>query len=298
MPRRPPGLRRPLLRASYLIGARIVRALPPGLRYRLAGAGGAAWYWASRGQRRNAWRNYGAVLGLAPDDARVRRTARHAFQQYGQTLADFVLLGVLSREQVLERVSVSGLHHVQEALALGRGCIMAVPHMGSWDIGGAYAGALGLPVAAVAERFPGSLDRAVVEARAEVGLEVIPMGHASVGAIRGHLRANHLVALACDLPQGPGVEVRFFGCRVGVPGGPAAFACKTGAPIVPASVERVAPGRYHIQVEPALQLRPEDCAGRAGQARIMQRVIEVFERHIRARPEQWYAFRPLLVDPF
>src|SRR4029077_2118573 len=223
-----------LLGASYRVSARVLRVVPPGLRHAAATPGGAAWFWLSAGQRRAALENYAAALGRESSDREVARVARRAFQNYGRMLTDFLLMGSLTPEELMQRVSIDGLEHVDAALARGRGAIMAVPHMGSWDMAGSYAGALGYPIAAVAERFPGSLNDVVVRTRQRFGLRVIALGRSAVRGITEALKANHVVALLCDLEQGPGVEVSFFGRQAVVPGGPAALALKTGAALMPA----------------------------------------------------------------
>src|SRR5947207_7060807 len=127
----PPGRRRPrLLAASYAIGARLLRAAPPGLRHAAAAPGGSAWFLLSRGQRRAALDNYSAALGRDRDDPEVARVARRAFQNYGRMLMDFVLIESLTPAELIERISVDGLQHLDESLSRGRGAIMAVPHMG------------------------------------------------------------------------------------------------------------------------------------------------------------------------
>lgn len=279
-----------MLGTSYRVGARVTRALPPAPRYALAGAGGSLWYLLSPAQRRSAIGNYAAVLDLDREHPDAARVARRAFANYGRMLADFVLIGSLGPEELVSRMSVEGREHLDTALAAGKGVLMAVPHMGSWDMGGSYAGALGYRIAAVAERFPGSLDRAVVESREALGLRVIPLKRAAVRAITDELAANGIVALLCDLPQGPGVEVEFFGRRAVVPSGPGAFAARTGAAVLPSTVWRSSPGQYHVHIEPALQ--PPD-PGRQAARELMQQVVAHFERFIRARPDQWYAFRPM-----
>ena len=281
--------RRPqLLAASYSAGARILRAVPAGLRYAASTPGGAAWFWLSRAQRRAALDNYGAVLGREPSDPEVTRVARRAFQNYGRMLTDFVLLGSLRPEEVLERVEVDGLPLLDEALSRGRGLILALPHMGSWDMAGAYGAAVGYPMIAVAERFPGSLDAAVVRNRHRFGVNVIALGRSAVREVREALSANKVVCLACDLQQGPGVEVSFFGRRAIVPAGPAAFALKSIAPVLLVHSYASGPGSYHAVVEKA----PEWPSGESNQ-RAMQSIIDCFETYIRARPDQWYAFRPI-----
>ncbi len=265
----------------------MLRAVPAGVRHAAATPGGTAWYWLSAGQRRAALDNYAAVLGTEPSDPRVAHLARRAFQNYGRMLMDFLLLGSLSPDELKQRMSYDGREHLDAALAGGRGAIMAVPHMGSWDMAGSYAAALGYSVWAVAERFPGSLNDAVVATRQRFGLNVITLGRSAVRAITQALEANAVVALLCDLELGPGVQVRFFGRRATVPGGPAAFALKTGAALVPA-YQYATEGGYHVHLDPPLMPEPGDT-----KETLMQRVIDRFEKFIKERPDQWYAFRPM-----
>jgi lauroyl/myristoyl acyltransferase len=281
------------LSLGYQLGSRLTHALPPRARYPLVVAGGAAWFKASRGQQRNALDNYATVLDLPRDHPEVRRVARLAFENYGQMLADFLLLGSLGPEELLQRLTYENREQIDTGLARGRGCVLVVAHMGSWDMAGAAAAALGYPIAAVAERFPGSLDEAVVSSREGFGMRIIPLGRSAVRAVRQELEANRIVALACDLPQGPGgVEVCFFGRRARVPAGPAAFARRLGSTIVPAICYRTAPGSYHVEIEPPVEV-PEGGEERAAQTLVMQRIVDRFEAAIRKRPDQWYAFRPM-----
>ena len=250
--------------------------------------GGAAWFWLSVPQRRAALDNYAAALGLDRSSPQVARVARRAFQNYGRMLMDFLLLGSLTPEELVTRMTIDGRDHLDAALAGGRGAIMAVPHMGSWDMAGSYAGALGYPISAVAERFPGSLNEAVVRTRRRFGLNIIVLGRSAVRAITEALNANHIVALLCDLEQGPGLDVRFFGRRAVVPGGPAAIALKTGAPLMPACQYAISPGHHHIHLDPPLAIGDGET-----KETLMQRVVDRLEGFIKERPEQWYAFRPM-----
>src|SRR6266851_2729198 len=279
--------RPPLLAGSYWAGARILRVVPPGLRHAMASPGGSAWYWLSSGQRHAALDNYAAALGRERSDPEVARVVRRAFQNYGRMLMDFLLMASLTPTELIERTSVDGRDHLDAALAQGRGVIMAAPHMGSWDMAGAYAAALGYPISTVADPFPGSLNEAVVATRHTFGLKIISVGRSAIRAITNALQANEIVALLCDLEHGPGVPVSFFGGRTIVPGGPAALALKTGAVLLPACQYATNRG-YHVHIDPALALSEADT-----KESVMQRVIDRFEDFIKERPEQWYAFRPM-----
>jgi phosphatidylinositol dimannoside acyltransferase len=286
------------LATSYKAAARLVRALPPGVRYPVAAAGGALWYAADRGRRRNALVNYAAALGRPEGDPEVARVARQAFENYCRMLADFLLMGSLPLEQVPGLITADGREHADQALARGNGAILALPHMGSWDFAGALASMWGYRILAVADAFPGSLNEAVVETRSVHGLDIVPLGRSAIRAINQALDRNELVALMCDLPHGPGVDVRFFGRRAVVPPGPAAIACRRGIPLLPTYCRRAGPDSYHVHIDPPIKPpAAEDCAGKDGTRQLMQRVVERFEDFIREYPEQWYAFRPILGEP-
>jgi KDO2-lipid IV(A) lauroyltransferase len=264
----------------------VLRAMPAGLRHAAASPGGAAWFWLSAGQRRAALENYAAALGRDRSDPEVARVARRAFENYGRMLMEFVLIGSLSREELAARMACDGREHLDAALAKGRGVILAVPHMGSWDMAGSFGGVLGYRMSVVAERFPGSLNDAVVRTRQRFGLEVITLGRPAVRAIGEALRANRVVALLCDLEQGPGVGVRFFGRSAVVPGGPAAFALKTGAALIPSCQWSTAPGRHQIRIDQPLEIHEGET-----KEGVMQRVVARFEEFIKEHTDQWYAFR-------
>jgi lauroyl/myristoyl acyltransferase len=278
----------PLLGASYKTGARILRVLPPGLRNAAAVPGGTAWFWLSRGQRRAALDNYAAALGLEPSNPEVARVAGRAFQNYGRMVLDFLLMGSLTPAELIERTTVDGLDHLEAALGRGRGVILALPHMGSWDNTGSYGGAVGYPITAVTGRFPGSLNDAVKQTRERYGLQVLLVGRPAVREIIEALRANRMVGLVCDQEEGPGVEVRFFGRRALVPAGAAALALKTGAALM-AGYQRMTPsGRHHIHLEAPLSWPDGET-----KENLMQRIVNRFEEFIREQPDQWYAFRPM-----
>jgi KDO2-lipid IV(A) lauroyltransferase len=211
-------------------------------------------------------------------------------------LADFLLIGSLALEDLPGRLSVDGQEHADRVVRAGRGGILALPHMGSWDFAGALGTMLGYRLSAVAETFPGSLNEAVVEARSRLGLDVIPVGRSAVRAINRVLDRGDLVALLCDLPPpgGGGVEVSFFGRMAVVPAGPAAFAIKRQVPLLPVFSRRVGPGCYHIHVDPPIAPPHQATGQNDGTAAMMQRVMERFERFISDYPEQWYAFKPVL----
>ena len=284
----------PDLAALYVASSKVARVIPDSVATALMAAGGSAWFELSRGQRAAALDNYGAVLRLPPGHPDVQRTARRAFQNYGRTLFDFTLIPRLSVEEVSERVKTYGYEHLDRALERGRGAVLALAHMGSWDMAGAAAaGVLGYDIYAVMESFPGSLGRAVLEGREHFGLKTVPLDRRLVGRAGEILGRNGVFCLLADVPHGGTVDVTMFERRVGLGSGPAALALRYGAAILVVTMWSTGPGRYRLQVEPEL-IYEASANRRRDVAELTQRIATQFERRIRAHPDQWYAFRPLL----
>jgi KDO2-lipid IV(A) lauroyltransferase len=123
---------------------------------------------------------------------------------------------------------------------------------------------------------------------------VVPLSVSAGKAVLTALRHGEVVALVCDLPprEGRTVTVRVCGQRAVVPAGPALLALRTGAPVVPIMCRRQPDNRYLLQVQPKLDFQPSDDQD-ADVDRLAQAIMDRFEDHLSATPEQWYLFSPM-----
>ena len=88
-----------------------------------------------------------------------------------------------------QRTFVDGLDYLVEGMAAGNGVIMALPHVGSWEYGGAFLATQGMPMTSVAERIePPELFEFFVEQRAAMGLTIVPLDESSGRSVMGTLR--------------------------------------------------------------------------------------------------------------
>jgi phosphatidylinositol dimannoside acyltransferase len=207
----------------------------------------------------------------------------------------------LTPAEIRGRLRIEGREHIDTALAAGRGAIFASPHVGNWDAGGAWLAATGYPATAVVERLrPAELYERFATYRRALGLELLPLddGSETVRGVVRALRAGRLACLVCDRDlTGGGLEVRLFGARAQMPGGPASIALRTGAPLLPCTVYHDRrPGRWRAVVHPPLE--PE----LSGDARkdtlaLTQRLAAEFEGLIAAAPEQWHVLRRCFRGP-
>ena len=233
--------------------------------------------------------------GVVPDPALVRRWSRRTYTEYGRYWRDGARVPYMSEDVIRARMRLEGDSEdvVRSAMRRGQGVVLALPHVGSWEWGGAWLALEGMPMTVVVERIePKRLFEWFVDQRAQMGLTAVPLGEGSSAAILKALRSGAMVALISDrdLP-GNGVEVSFFGERTTLPAGAATLALRTGAALLP-TVVYSGPGDWHTAVvHPPLDTARRGSL-RADVHRLTQELATCFEEFIVRRPEQWHLYQP------
>jgi lauroyl/myristoyl acyltransferase len=235
------------------------------------------------------------VPEVEPDAALVRRLSRRSYRAYGQYWLDGARLPYTSPDSVRARMTFDGRSEavVRAAQAEGRGVVMALPHVGSWEWGGAWLALEDMPMTAVVERVePARLFEWFVDQRRTMGLTAVPLGEGSGPALLRALKNRAVVGLVSDRDLvGNGVDVEFFGERTTLPGGAATLALRTGAVLLPVMVSS-GPGNWHTGVvHPPLDTTRSGSL-RADIARLTQELATCFEGFIRRSPEQWHLYQP------
>jgi phosphatidylinositol dimannoside acyltransferase len=274
---------------AYRAGAAAAQLVPASLATPLARAIGRASAPLLPAQRRMAARHQRRA---APRDG--SSGVEGVFDSYGRYWLEMLRLPAEVRSgAVASHFEIEGFEHIEAGLARGKGVILALPHLGGWEWGGAWMALRGHRLMAVVERIePPELLTWFAEQRAAIGIDVVPLGPDVSRVVLRALRDNRIVCLLSDRDiEGDGVDVEFFGERTTLPGGPATLALRTGATLVPAAVY-FRPGRGHrgvvrpaIEVERSGRLRDDI-------ARITQELAHELELLIRAAPQQWHLLQP------
>jgi len=228
----------------------------------------------------------------------LNHAVRGAFQSYLRYYVETFRLPTISGDEVAQSFSIDGFEHIETALQGGKGAIMALPHVGGWEWAGRWICDKGYKLAAVVEKLESQeIFEMFLDARTKMGVDIIPLDDRAGLLVQEALKKNRPVSLLCDrdIPQDGkrnGVEVDFFGERTTVPAGPAFFALRTGAPLIPMAVyftKRVN-GHYAL-VRPPLVVQREGSL-REDVARITQHLVCEMEVLIKRAPEQWHLFQP------
>jgi KDO2-lipid IV(A) lauroyltransferase len=253
-----------------------------------------------------AWRRRGAgVLRLernlarvAPDATpeRLAELSRAGMRSYLRYWMESFRLPVWSKERIASGLEAKDVHLLTDALDGPRGVIIALPHMGNWDLAGAWVTThLGTPFTTVAERLkPETLYDRFVAYREGLGMEVLPhTGGSAFGALARRLRKGGLVCLVADRDlSASGVEVDFFGEKARMPAGPAILAQQTGAVLLPVTLWYDDTPVMKARIHPPVEV-PENGTRAEKSAVMTQKLADAFASGIAEHPEDWHMLQRL-----
>ncbi|MFF6806481.1 phosphatidylinositol mannoside acyltransferase [Streptomyces sp. NPDC012616] len=281
--------------ALYGLGWSAVKRLPEPVAVRL-GRTVADLAWKRRGKGvLRLESNYARVVPDAGPE-RLAELSRAGMRSYLRYWMESFRLPAWSAERVAAGFDPKDLHHLTDGIASDRGVILALPHMGNWDLAGAWVTTkLRTPFTTVAERLkPETLYDRFVAYREGLGMEVLPhTGGSAFGTLARRLRDGGLVCLVAERDlSASGVEVDFFGDTARMPAGPALLAQQTGALLLPVTLwyddSPVMQGRVHPPIE------VPEAGTRAEKTSVMtQALADAFATGIADHPEDWHMLQRL-----
>ncbi|MDR1117800.1 MAG: phosphatidylinositol mannoside acyltransferase [Bifidobacteriaceae bacterium] len=185
----------------------------------------------------------------------LRRLSREGMRRYLRYYCEAFQLAGWPPAKVDQMVVFKGEAAVRAALGDQGQAVLALAHMGNWDLAGAWATRHLAPVVTVAERLkPEEVFQDFLAMRQAIGLTIVPLEDGKP-AFRQLLRAvrskeRWLAPLLADRDLGRGgVEVDFFGEKALMAAGPAALALATGRSLAPVAMYRRGP-RYVLEFLP------------------------------------------------
>ncbi|HVY09384.1 MAG TPA: phosphatidylinositol mannoside acyltransferase [Mycobacteriales bacterium] len=285
--------------AIYAAGWAVVRGMPERLARRQFDAIADA-VWVRSGS--NVIQLQHNLARVKPDlsDRELRLLTRDGVRSYLRYWCEVFQMPSMRTEDLVARTRCIDEWRLRDAVASGKGMILALPHMGNWDQAGAWLAGTGVPFTTVAERLqPESLFNRFVAFRESLGMEVVPLTggeRAPFELLAERLRAGGTLCLLADRDlTATGIEVDFFGSAARMPAGPAALAHDTGAVLLPVTLTY--PDRRHWQPRIHEQVTVPATGTREDKVRAMtQRLADAFAEAIAADPQDWHMMQRLWVD--
>ena len=216
-------------------------------------------------------------------EARVREICAEVADNFGRTVAE-----IYSGAEFTARIAAAdpltgpGLPVLLERQAQGLPVILAVAHFGNYDAMRAALVARGLTVGAVYRPMDNPYFNAhYTRAIHAIAEPLFPRDRAGTVALVRFIRAGGMVALGFDQYAHNGADLTFFGRSAPTILGPAEFALKYDAPLIPIHAIRQPDGlSFRVEVDAPLP--------RGTAQEMMQAANDRLEEVVRAHMGQWF----------
>jgi KDO2-lipid IV(A) lauroyltransferase len=274
----------------YRVGQLIALLLPLKLGYKLAVFFSDVHYLFALEDRRAVMDNL-KIIFPQKKDRELCQIRLAMFRNFAKYLVDFFRFTKLNPEYMKKKIKIENIHYLDEGLAKGKGVIAVTAHLGNWELGGALLGELGYSFGAVALPHQNKkVDDFFNRQRKNKGVQVIPLGRAARQCLE-ILEENKILGLVGDRNfLEKGIVLDFFGKSAFFPAGPAAFALKTGATIIPGFMLRNKDDSFIFRLERPIEFSPSGNKDK-DLPELINRYKIIFEDYIRKFPDQWYMFR-------
>lgn len=156
------------------------------------------------------------------------------FIHFGLNIYEMMRFPVINHKWLEDRVEFRGLENLEAALEHKNGVILALPHIGNWEVLGAAIAHRGYPLhsfflAQKEDELGGILD--YFRSFSKIILHDRDRGH--IKALKALRKGDILGMIADQDGANKGVYMNFLGHWVSMPAGPANWSLRTKAPIVP-----------------------------------------------------------------
>ncbi len=188
--------------------------------------------------------------------------------------------------------------NVRKFMNEGRGVILAVPHMGNWDLAGVGTHRAGLPIFFIARDQKNPLMNAYLNRmRKYMGSDVVMRDDPSlVRKVLRRLKKGELMAILIDLrAKTEALNMQYLGHSAHIGAGMALFARQANAIILGSYVYRIGWTKHCWEVGEPIFANP-DVDKQEDWKRMTQEVLNGYDAAVRKHPEQyfWYNKRWVL----
>ena len=270
--------------------SRIIRCLPHSALLTLGRGAGILYYRFIKKQRQRAIRQMMAGLSISEEEA--KKLVKASFINMATNVFEIFYLPNLNEKNFRDYMDIEHLERLTDALAEGRGVVVLTGHIGTWEWLSAAFTFSGLPVTAIAKPQPNEqYTRVLNDLRATIHVEIFSRGTSELLAAARALKQGKILGFLADQDAGPGgAFIDFLGRPASTPMGPAVFARKFNAPVIPAFILRRADGRHRVIVGEALRYEDHGDTDR-DLYDFTVRMTRILERAVRENPTQWLWFQ-------
>lgn len=230
------------------------------------------------------------AFGGSITDQEKEKIIKDCFSTLGRSMVELLYFAD-HPQNIQHKAFFENFHYLQDVLKEGKGAILVSGHFGNFPLMLLRLIQMGIPTSVILRPTRDQIiEKDFEKLRSGNGLKSIyslPRAKCVSDTLRA-LRKNECVFIPCDQNFGMkgGVFIDFFDRKASTPTGPAVFAMRTGAPIVPIFTHRYKDDIHKIIVEKPFyvetQLKDEEIIFNC-----MEKITQAIESYIRQYPAEW-----------
>jgi Kdo2-lipid IVA lauroyltransferase/acyltransferase len=251
---------------------------------------------------REARRRMREVLGPEVAEAQLARWARQSWRNLCFNAVEVARAGRRPPGEVTRCIDAPDVNKLLDLHQRKGGYVLAVSHMGNWELAGFAVRQFGLPIFVLARAQSNPLvTRYLDRIRDRFEVEAMERGR-SLGSVVKRIKAGGVFTILPDIrakTRDTAIRVPYLGREAYLTGGMALFARLAGKPIVTVIVRRAGWARHVWEVQDPVY--PDETMDRDEDIlRMTTEVMDRFDRAVREHPDQyfWYNKRWVLDDRF
>lgn len=261
-------------------------------------------FWFVRKRVNEAVRRIKLVKGDAVTTRQARQIAWISFRNTSFNLVEMLRIKKTNLNfihKIMPNIEecIGQIKKVMEDADNGKGVILALPHMGNWDLTGSAVYLSGMPIFSVAGKQHNPLiNKLMNDMRSGHGMAILERRTNTAAQIRTRLNAGEIFAILPDTRFITlDILTPFLGGEANLARGMAVFSRASNVPIIPTIIHRVGWKRFQIKlftpIYPNMELdKQEDIV------RLTHEVMAIIDKEIQAHPEQWFWYnKRWVLDP-
>ena len=180
------------------------------------------------------------------DKEQQRQLIKDSLIETGKTLTEASPMWQWNKDKLFRLIkNVHGETLIQEALKYKKGVILAVPHMGNWELLGLYCSAKYPTTSMYQKPKVAQIETIVKNGRERFGANLVPTDNQGIRAMLKSLKKNELICILPDQEpsEGNGIFAPFFNIQTYSMTLISRLANKTDAKVIIAYAKRLANGQ-------------------------------------------------------
>ena len=259
---------------------------------------GRIYHKVAKKQRLRAEKTIKECLGYS--DQQAYETIRRVFIQLAITFMEMLYMPALNKDNIKKYVEFDRPEVLWDALEEKKGVVMLACHMDNWEWLGAALAMNGFPLSAVEKPQPNRVYSDFMnELRRNAGQEIFARGSNEIIGCARAMKKGRMLGLIADQDGGyDGIFVPFLGKMASTPQGPAYFARKFKAPIIPIFIVRNPDGYGHkaIVKDPIRYEFSGD--NKLDDYNVTLKMTQEVEKVIKEYPDNWLWFQHRWNTPY